>query len=255
VRRIQAGEVEEAVALAVGRGEEDLAELNVAARFGVGGDALQRAHQAAVAHAVGDHMHLLGAAVGGEVHQEIGDRPPGLDARLVDRIGGDAAARGPTEEGGGTGHPEVEADLHGADRGFLETRVEAVQEEPRLRRVDALLRVAHRLLDFVGPVGALLGRQPMQSQPVVAQIEAQQFLPERRTRLAEAITFRDQHFRPTVRRARVPLAADATAAMRIAVRAEPYRIDRCRGRAGLFEAALGAEDVRRSELRAGWRLV
>jgi hypothetical protein len=66
----KAGEVEEEVAIDVRRGEEDLAELHPAARLGVGGDALQRAQQTAVAHAVGDHMHLLGTAVGGEVHQE-----------------------------------------------------------------------------------------------------------------------------------------------------------------------------------------
>jgi hypothetical protein len=76
-----------------------------------------------------------------------------------------------------------------------------VQEEQRLWRVAATsFRVAHRLPDFAEPVGALLGRQPLQSQPVVAQIEAQQFLPERRPRLAETMAFRDQHLGPAVRR-------------------------------------------------------
>ena len=115
---------------------------------GVGRDALQGAQQAAVAHAVGDDMHLLRAAVGGEIHQEIGDRPfAGLDARLVGRIGRDAAARRPTEKRRPR-HLQVEADLRGADRRFLEGHVEPVQEEQRVRRLAAVARGLHRLPGF-----------------------------------------------------------------------------------------------------------
>ena len=44
-------------------------------------------------------MHLLRAAVRGEVDEKLGDRPlAGFDAGLVGGIGRDAAARGPTED-------------------------------------------------------------------------------------------------------------------------------------------------------------
>ena len=54
-------------------------------------------------------------------------------ARLVCRIGGDAAARGPAEEGGGARHLQVAADLRGADGRVLEADVEPMQEEQRVR--------------------------------------------------------------------------------------------------------------------------
>ena len=85
--RVETGEVEKQIAVHIRRGEEDLAELHLAQRLRLRRDPLQRAQQAAIAHAVRDDMHLLRPAVRGEVH-EIRDRPlTGLDARLIHRVG------------------------------------------------------------------------------------------------------------------------------------------------------------------------
>ena len=109
---VEACEVEEQVAIDVGRGEEDLAELQLPAQLSSGRDPLEGAKQAAVAHAVRDDVHSFGPAARGEIHQEISDRPlAGLDGRLVGRVGRHAAARRPTEERGRARHFQVEADL------------------------------------------------------------------------------------------------------------------------------------------------
>src|SRR5262249_34786981 len=85
-------QIQEEIQVYVGRGEEDLAETQPAPRFGVGRDTLQRAQQAAIAHAVGDDVDFLRPATLREFDQEIGDGAlAGFYARFVRRVGRDIA--------------------------------------------------------------------------------------------------------------------------------------------------------------------
>jgi hypothetical protein len=67
---------------------------------------------------------------------------------FVGGVGGDAAARGPTEERGRAWHLEVESNLGGADGRVLERHVEAMQEEQCVRRLAVLARGFGGRLDF-----------------------------------------------------------------------------------------------------------
>ena len=166
------GEVEEEIAVDVWRGEDYLVETHLSASHGIGGDALQRAQQAAIAHAVGDQMQLRGAAVLRELDQEIGDRALArLDAGLVGGIGDRIAARGPREERRRAGNLEVVADLRRADRRVREADVVAVQENERLRLVAIVARLLDDRVDFVVERGLRALRDLFHPQPVVAAPE------------------------------------------------------------------------------------
>jgi hypothetical protein len=148
VFRVETGEVEKQIAVHIRRREEDLAKLHLAQRLRLRRDPLQRPQQAAIAHTVGDDVHLHRPAVRGEVHEEIRNRPlAGLDARLIHRISRHAAARGPTEERRCSWHLQVVADLRRADRRVCEGDVEPMQEKQRVRPLAAVACGLHRLVD------------------------------------------------------------------------------------------------------------
>jgi hypothetical protein len=130
VLRVEAGKVEKQIAVHIRRSEEDLAELYLPQRLCLRRDPLQGAQQATIAHTVRDDVHLLRPAVRGEVHEKIRDCPlAGLNARLIHWVGGDVAARGPTEERRGSWNLQVVADLRCTDRRVCEGDVEAMQED------------------------------------------------------------------------------------------------------------------------------
>ena len=146
---VEPREVQEQVAVHVRRGQKDLAEFHLALHLRVRRDPLQRAQQAAIAHAVGDHMHLLRAAVLCEVHQEIGNGLLArLDGRLVRRVSRHTTTRWPAKERRRARHLQVEADLGRANSRVLERHVETMQEEQRVRRLAALAGGLHRRVDF-----------------------------------------------------------------------------------------------------------
>ena len=139
-------------------------------------------------------MHLLRSAVRGEVHEEIRNRPlTGLDARLIHRVGGHAAARGPTEERRRSRHLQVVANLRRADRCVRKVDVEPMQEAQRVRLLAAVACGLYRLVDVREEGIPLLRLHVLEPQAVVAQVETQQTSPEARAGLAEAVRLRHIH--------------------------------------------------------------
>lgn len=86
--QVEPCEIEKQIAVHIRRGDEHLAELHSALSLRIRRDPLERSQQNAIAHAVSDEMHLLRAAVRGEVDEKLGDGPL---AGLVGGIGRDAA--------------------------------------------------------------------------------------------------------------------------------------------------------------------
>ena len=223
---VELRKVQEQVAVHIGGGQKDLPKLYFAARLRVGRDALQRAQQAAIAHAVGDHMQFFRAAVGGEIHQKIGDGAfTGLDGGLVRRVGRHAGARGPTEKRRGAGHGKVYADLRRADCGFFKAHIEAMQEKHRVGLGSISFGDLHGLLNFAQPAVSLLGGDFLQPERVIAQVQAQQLFPKWRADLSQPMRLWYPHFRFAKRCLAVALGAKAALAVGLAVGAEPHRVN------------------------------
>lgn len=124
-----------------------------------------------------------------------------------------------------------------------------MQEEQGVGRFAGFPRGLHRCVDFPEEPLPFPPLHALEAQAVVAQVETEQAAPEARAGLAEAVRFRYVHERAAESGAVVALAGEAVA-RRLAVGAEPYRIDHAGGGGGRA-AAFQIEHVQAEGARGG----
>nr|WP_287460819.1 hypothetical protein [Accumulibacter sp.] len=120
----------EEIDLDVGGDEEDLCQLAVRP-----GAARQPVRQDAVAHAVRQQVHLAPGAAGERLEEAAEGVRREQRALLVGAVAEQRAARWPAEEHHAAAKVEIESQLRGPPRGFLEAHVVAVREHRHVHAV------------------------------------------------------------------------------------------------------------------------